>query len=160
MVIHLDGHGYCDGHSLDEENLSRTVGMDMEKTEAAHFLLADEEISLNPACAPCFCITDDQAEPLARYDNGKTAVAIKGNDVYIPVQYVPQALVKPLMQRAGVHIWCDSDEPVIAGAGYVAVNCQRAGKRNLFLPNGRVIPVESDGYLTPVFRLDTGEQVL
>ncbi len=160
MVIHLDGHGYCDGRSLAEENLSRTVGMRMEKTEAAHFLLGDETILLNPACSPCFCVQDDQAEALAHYDNGKTAIAIKGNDIYIPVQYVPRALVKPLMKRAGVHIWCDSDEPVIAGAGYVAVNCQRAGKRTLFLPNGREIPVESDGYLTPVFHLDTGEQVL
>ena len=48
----------------------------------------------------------------------------------------------------------------MAGAGLVAVNCQRAGTRTLFLPNGKTIAVESDGFATPVYDVETGEQVM
>jgi hypothetical protein len=76
------------------------------------------------------------------------------------LQYLPTELVKPLMQRAGVHIWCDSDEPVMAGAGLVAVNCQRPGCRILTLPDGREIRVESSDFAMPVYSIETGERVM
>lgn len=163
MVIHLHGHGYCDGQTLSLAHLSETVGMTMEKTEAESMTILAEPsaaIALSGGLAPFFRVCDADAEVLARYDNGEAAAAIRGNDVYMHLQYLPVSLVRLLMQRAGVHQWVDSDEPVLAGAGLVAVNCQRAGVRTLTLPNGKQITVESDGFATPVYDLETGERVM
>ena len=161
MVIHLHAQGYCDGDTLSEENLSRTVGMQLCKTEAASMTTCEgETIDMPAGLAPLFCVRDENAEVLARYDNGEAAAAICGNDVYMHLQYLPTELVKPLMQRAGVHIWCDSDEPVMAGAGLAAVNCQRAGVRTLTLPDGREIRVESSDFAMPVYSIETGERVM
>ena len=117
-------------------------------------------IELPDTLSPLFCVEQEGAEVLAAYDNGTAAAAICGNDVYIHLQYLPLSLIKPLMQRAGVHIWCDSDEPVLAGAGLAAVNCQRAGVRTLTLPNGKQIVIETKGYETPMFDIETGERVM
>ena len=160
MVIHLNGQGYCDGETLSLAHLSETVGMAMGRTSASSMTIGEETIPLSPALAPMFCVCDEQAEVLARYDDGSAAAAIVGSDVYMHLPYLPILLVRLLMERAGVHIWCDSGEPVLAGAGLVAVNCQHAGTRTLILPDGRRITVESDGFATPVYSLETGEQVL
>jgi len=163
MTIHLHGHGYCDGKTLSVKHLSETVGMTLEKTEAKNLCtLTDdpETIPLQGGLAPLFKVCDADAEVLARYDNGEAAAAIRGNDVYVQLQYLPSSLVQPLMERAGVHCWVDSDEPVLAGAGLVAVNCQRAGTRTLTLPDGRQITVESDGFETPVYSIESAERIL
>ena len=160
LVIHMNGQGYCDGNSLSLDHLSATVGMTLRKTEAKTIAAGDEMIELPDTLSPLFCVEQEGAEVLAAYDNGTAAAAICGNDVYIHLQYLPLSLIKPLMQRAGVHIWCDSDEPVLAGAGLAAVNCQRAGVRTLTLPNGKQIVIETKGYETPVFDIETGERVM
>jgi len=160
MTIHMNGQGYCDGQTLDVEHLSEAVGLTMAKTEASSITAGEETIEVTDLLKPLFKVCDEDAEVLARYDDGSAAAAILGNDVYIQLQYLPASMLKPLMQRAGVHLWCDSDEPVMAGAGLVAVNCQRAGTRTLILPGGKTITVESDGFATPVYDIATGEQVM
>ena len=161
LAIHLSGQGYCDGKTLSLEHLSRTVGMKMEKAaDSDSLFLKDEIVSLSGALRPLFQVTDSDAQALARYANGEVAAAIRENDVYIPLQYLPASLIGPLMRRAKVHIWCESGEPVLAGAGLAAVNCQRPGNRVLTLPGGRRITVQSDGFETPIYRIDTGERVM
>ena len=160
LVIHLNGQGYCDGKTLSLEHLSETVGMKMAQTESHAISAGGETIEVTQALEPLFKVCDERAEVLASYDDGSAAAAICGNDVYCHLQYLPASLVKPLMQRAGVHLWCDSNEPVMAGAGLVTVNCQRAGTRTLTLPDGKTITVESDGFASPVYDIKTGVQVM
>jgi len=160
LVIHMNGQGYCDGETLSVEHLSEAVGMKMEKTESASIVAGDETIEVTEVLKPLFKVCEEDAEVLARYDDGSAAAAICGNDVYIHLQYLPASVLKLLMQRAGVHMWCDSGEPVIAGAGIVAVNCQHGGTRTLTFPDGKQMVIETNGYETPVFSIETGERLM
>lgn len=160
LRIFLNGCGYCDGKTLSEANISAAVGMAMRRTEANTLCVGSETFERKPDYAPAFAVMADDAEVLARWDNGDAAAAILGNDVYFPFPYVPKALMRTLIDRAGAHVWCDSGEPVLAGAGYAAVNCQHAGERTLTLPNGKQVKIVTDGFATPLFDIETGEKVL
>jgi len=160
LRIFLNGCGYCDGKTLSEANISAAVGMDMRRTKAQSLSIGDDTLEWVASYAPAFTVSDADAEVLARWDTGDAAAAMRGNDVYFPFPYVPVTLMRTLIERAGAHVWCDSGEPVLAGAGYVAVNCQHAGERTLTLPNGKSVKIVTDGFATPLFDMETGERVM
>ena len=161
-TVFLNGCGFCDGTTLSEESMSLSVGMSVKKTDAQTFSSAfeDETISLARKNTPYFAVTDPDAVPLARFDNGKIAAAAKGNSVFVSLPYLSKGIAKEIFQKSGVHIWCDSGEPIYAASGYVAIHCQGSGKRTLFLKNQKTIPVETVGHETMVFDTRSGKRVL
>ena len=88
-----------------------------------------------------------------------TAVARKGNAVYIPLPYVPKSLAKVLLREAGVHTYTDSGESVLAGYGYLAACCQRAGERTVYLPSGKTVTVTTESYETVLLDMESSEKL-
>ena len=134
--------------------------MQIARSDAQALTVHDKEIPMVHEMYPVLQVTDADAKVLFRYDNGDAAAAVKGNDVYIHLPDLPEKLWKQIMEMAGVHNWCDSGEPVMAGGGFVTVCCQRAGTRVLTLPDGREIPITTDGYETVVFDMESGGRIL
>lgn len=160
LVIHMNAHGCCDGYTISDKNISDTVGMNMKATEAESVIFDDNTIDIQSGAVYPYEICDTDATPIAHYNNGKVAAAIKNNDVYIPIQYIPATLCDKLMKQVKVHRWCDSGEPVIAGGGFVLINCHRKGTRTLNLPNGKRITVKSNGFSSQVYDIESGEQIM
>ena len=106
---------------------------------------------------PCFEVCDCDATALAHYDNGKIAAAVKNNDVYVHLPYLPEQLAELLLKKAGVHSWCDSGEPIIAGSDYMLIYCSKPGSRTVYLPDGKKHTIETNDYKTVIFDLETGE---
>jgi hypothetical protein len=161
-TVFLNGCGFCDGTTLSEESMSLSVGMSVKKTDAQTFSSAfgDESISLDHEKAPYFAVTDPDALPLAHFDNGEVAAATKGNSVFVALPYLSKGIAKEIFQKSGVHIWCDSGEPIYAASGYVAIHCQGSGKRTLLLKNEKTVPIETSGHETIVFDTRSGKRVL
>lgn len=159
LVIYMNGYGYCDGKTLDEKNISGAVGLTLEKTDAQYFVSGCDKIKLETAFLPAFAVLDDDAKPLAYYDGGAVAAAVKENTAYVQLPYLTKDIADYLLKYAGVHSWCDSGEPVIAGNGYMAINCQHAGERNVFLPGGKAVKIKTDGFETVIFDLEKGERI-
>ena len=182
-VVYFDAHGYCDGKTISLENISASTGMNIVKNLGAKSitLCGDNtplaEIPEN--YSPIFAVDDNRAEVLAIYDNGMAAVAKVGNEIFVAMPTLLKPIAKKVFEIAGVHIWTDSGDPVIAGHGYVAINCQGPGKRIVHLPNGKDVEIEtisvndtikmsiattievtSEGYDTIVLDIETGERVL
>lgn len=160
LRIFVNGSGFCDGESISVRNVSETVGMRMKRTESREMIYGDKTIAHSEDFAPALAVEEADVEVLTRWDSGEVACAVKGSCAYYPYPSIPKGLMRTLLERAGVHFWCDSDEPVIAGAGYVAVNCQRAGERTLSLPCGKQIKIKTDGLATPVYDIKSGKLVM
>ena len=162
MTIYLCGYGYCDGISLSESNISNATGMNIEKISNVKCIKicdGEETIEIPDDLAPLFKVTDTAAIPLAYYENGTVAAAKKGDSVFISLHTIPRVFAHKLLSYANVRFWCDSNEPVIAGFDYVALNCQKSGKRTLYFPNGRKTEIITDGFATLVYDVNTGERV-
>ncbi|MBE6560404.1 MAG: hypothetical protein E7662_04705 [Ruminococcaceae bacterium] len=160
LRIFLQGHGFCDGESLSEKHISSAVGMKIVRSAGTVPPTGEADMPKSAILTPLFCVQDADAEVLLRYENGEAAAAQRGNDVYVHLPYLPAQLVSALMSQAGVHIWCDSDEPVMAGGGFAVINCQRAGVRTLILPDGRRLSVSTNGYETVMYSTESGERIL
>jgi hypothetical protein len=84
-------------------------------------------------------VVDSAAEPLARFvAGGAVAVAAKktvdGTSVYAGLLQLPAGLLRSLARRAGVHLYSEDDDVVMAGNGFVAIHASAAGTKTLRLP--------------------------
>ena len=182
LTVYLNGHGYCDGKTISLQNISAATGMNIVKNPGATSISLTGDntpIAEIPAdYAPIFAVDDKDTTPLAVYDNGKIAAAQKEKEIFIPLPVIPKTLAQKIVELSGAHVWVDSGDPVIAGHGYVAINCQGGRKRIVHLKSGKdveietvahneefkirdkIIEVNSEGYDTIVLDIQTGERVL
>jgi len=182
MTVYLEAHGYCDGKTISLENISASTGMNIVKNPGAKSISlvgSDEILAEVPKdYTPVFAIEDKNAEILAVYDNGKAAAAKVGNEVFVALPTLLKPLAQKIVELSGAHKWVDSGDPVIAGHGYVAINCQGGGKRIVHLKNGKnieietteihgahvirdkIIEVDTSGYDTIVLDVESGERAL
>ncbi len=164
--VHLYADGFCNGKTLHEDNISETVGMKIKRSNRATVihgtgLLNGTEIRIpDGLCSPFFAAEDPDAEILARYDNGDTAIAKKGNDIWLGVPSVNRDIMHRTLKLCNAHVWVDSGDPIIAGGGIVAINTAGGGNIKVFLKNGKCFAVDLPPYTTAVFDCKTGERLL
>lgn len=96
------------------ENISKTVGMSVEMSEGSHGRAQYKGIGINPpGLGPYFSINDARAQPVALYEDSKTAIAHVDIDgcrvVYSGLYTLPSALLRDLARSGGVFVY--SDDP-------------------------------------------------
>lgn len=162
-AIFLAGYGYCDGKTLSAENIVKATGICVEKADdAAQFVVNEsgETAEVPAELRPLMQITDPDAKPLARYENGTVAAAEKDGKTYVSLHTLPPTLAKSLLAKAGVHFWCDSGEPVSTGFGMAVLHCQKAGTRAFRFPSGNEVSVSTDGFDTKIFDIETETEIV
>ena len=160
LTVYLNCHGYCDKSTLSEENISSAVGMKMtRKTETAMLYEDGTKEDISATVQPVFSPEADSAEVLTRYEDGATAAVKRGNRIYIPNVAISERMANYLIDTSGAHRFTTSREPVVAGFGYVMLNCQRAGTRTLTFPSGKTAEVVTGDFATVVYDIESGERV-
>ena len=123
------------------------------------FYADGEREDISPNVQPVFSPEADPSEVLTRYADGSPAAVKKGNAIYIPNVSVSERMANYIVDVSGAHRYNTSGEPVVAGFGYVMLNCQRAGVRTLTLPSGKTAEVKTDDFETVVYDIESGERV-
>jgi len=100
---------------------------------------AGEEFGPVAPFSPLFYVNDPEARELAKYvATGRTAAAMKevggGRSVFIGTLRATPGLLREIARLAGAHIYCDSDDIIIAGNGIIAVHATSDGEKVLRLP--------------------------
>lgn len=159
--------GFSDDRTLDPQNIQATIGMTVSRTEAQ---LAFRICPPFPAgtveypaadLAPLFAIEDEQAQTVAKYVGSEAcAAARKGDDWYFALPMLNQQLARTIFEAAGAHIYCVSGDPILAGAGLVAINSFGGGKREITLRSGKQIVCQLPPMTTRVWDAETGETLL
>jgi len=87
---------------------------------------------------PAFYIDDHDTEPLAHWSTGQVAIAAKrqpwGTSIYCALPLVPRTLLRHLLQQAGGHIYCDSEDVWLANRSVLAAHTRDGGPRTVRLP--------------------------
>ncbi len=110
---------------------------------------------------PLFCIEkSDGIMELAHYDNGDIAAAVCGNDIWLGLPLPTRQLMESIFRFSGVHMYLDSGDPIMAGAGVVAVNCPAGGERIIHLRNGQSVTLSLAPYTTAVLDAESGQRLL
>jgi hypothetical protein len=89
---------------------------------------------------PCWEVSGAGSEVLARYAGGQAAAAAlqtaEGLRVSLGTVWCPAALLRNVLKASGVHLYCDSDDIVFAGDGFLGLSATSAGAKTLRLPAG------------------------
>jgi hypothetical protein len=80
---------------------------------------------------------------IGRYADGSVAAAMKARDggatVYLGGLHVPAKLLRNIIKHAGVHLYSDSDDVILADRDFLAIAATSAGTKNVVLPAKRTV---------------------
>ena len=112
-------------------------------------------------CISDFRISIEDGEPISFYKNsGKVCGSRKGNVWFFALPAVNEEIILKIFESANVHRYFDSYEPVMAGAGVVAIHTISGGVRTLRLQDGKKVTHNIEKETTAVFDIETGERLL
>ena len=164
QTVFLYAAGYSDDHTLDEAHMRALTGLAIRRRDRAEgllrSLLTGEEARMpegKEVLSPGFTVEDPEAEVLARYENGEAAAARKGDAWYFALPLVTHDLMRRIVAVAGVHVYCEAGDPVLAGCGLVALNCPSGGERTVTLKNGKQVRAALPPMTTWILDAETGE---
>jgi hypothetical protein len=94
-------------------------------------------------------------QPLARFEDGALAAATQDKDgarqYSIGSLGCPPKLLRNILREAGVWVWLDTDDVVLAGNDFLSVTATTTGEKDLMPPAGKkLIPLEGGDALIPV----------
>lgn len=160
-AVYLNNHGYCDKSGLAEDNSSAAVSMKMtRRIETAMFYDDGTREDISESVQPVFSPEEaDGASVLTRYKDGACAAVRVDNKIYVPGVVISERMANYIVDVSGAHRFTTSREPVVAGFGYVMLNCQHPGTRTLTFPSGKAVEIETDDFATVVFDIESGERV-
>jgi hypothetical protein len=136
--------GIVHGNALDSAHIGEVTGIAVKEIAPRPGRVrltgsSDVLPEANVALKPTFAVADPAAEALARYALGEdVAVAARHaggvTDVYSGVLQLPTRVLRDLARRAGVHLYAETDDVVIAGSGWVGLHASAAGHKVVHMP--------------------------
>jgi len=140
-LLWLYAPGY--GHGLENslENMRALTGMTFSPEPSGSVASATmrdgRRMGLEETVSPLFCCLDAD-EVLGRYASGNAAVAVKkvggSTSVFSGPWQMDGPFVRETFGRAGVHVWCESNDPIEASGDLVALHARYPGRKTIRLP--------------------------
>ncbi|MBR1966076.1 MAG: hypothetical protein IKA22_05650 [Lentisphaeria bacterium] len=143
VLLWLYAPGYIKGQESSTANMKALTGIGFElitkpTSSAAEF--ADKRImgTPNAEVVPLFAVKDPAAEVLARYSNGKAAVAVKKTgkavSVFSGAWQLDMKFVRDMLKLAGVYRYITTDDPFDACSNTAVLHARFPGRKTIMLP--------------------------
>lgn len=142
VILWTYAPGYVKGIDADVANMRELTGFDLaeKKGLSEPFAVFDDGSAMgNPGdkAAPLFEVRCP-SRPLARYQDGSVAVAVKrtggSTSVYSGVWLYSTEFLRRMADLAGVHSFVGTDDPVEANGSFFVLHARREGKKTVKLP--------------------------
>jgi hypothetical protein len=161
--------GYIREDSLSLQFVEDLTGLALAKSDRGdgHIVLENEGGAFDaghPHLSPTIAVADPTATTLARYaDGNQPAIASKkvadSLQVFCGTLQLPARLIRRIAREAGVHVYSDSDDLIMAGNSYVSLFATSAGQKTLRMPTScSLVDAVSGEKLGPasVFEFEAG----
>ena len=143
VLLWLYAPGYIKGLESSTQNMKELTGMDFElirtpMSSAATF--ADKRVMGTPHAevTPLFAVKSPDAEVLARYRNGKTAVAVKKTgqalSIFSGAWQLDMDFINDVLERAGVYRYITTPDAFDACSDIAVLHARYPGKKTIKLP--------------------------
>jgi hypothetical protein len=148
LTVWLYGAGFLNEDASDR-NMADVVGMDLARgTPQPGRVMPEPTTGLPGAFGtetvldPLWTVTEGPGvQVLGRYADGSAAAAITadGRSAYIGALHVPARLLRNLLKRAGVHLYSDTDDVILADREFLGVAATSPGTKEISLPEARTV---------------------
>ena len=139
MLLWMLAPGYMDERGNSLASMKSLTGFSFEKIggpQVASATMTDGRRmgTHNVPVSPLFRVIDRDAEVLGRWVDGSVAVAAKGTDVFCGTFQTDRKFLQLLTQRAGVHVYSETGDPLEANERLVCLHAATAGQKTIRLP--------------------------
>lgn len=139
VMLWMLAPGYMDERGNSLAAMKSLTGFTFGKTgvpQLASAVMADGRRmgTHNVPVSPLFRVADGDVEVLGRWADGSTAVAAKGTDVFCGTFQTDLPFLRMLAQRAGVHVYSGTGDPLEANERLVCLHAASAGQKTIRLP--------------------------
>jgi len=126
-----------------EERMSDAVGLPLRRIGSqpgtSRLAEGDGSIGTDLTLEPCWAVDEGAGtEVIARYADGSIAAAWgetgEGLRAYIGALHCPAGVLRPLLRRAGVHLYATTDDVVLADDRFLGLAATSAGVKRIRLP--------------------------
>jgi hypothetical protein len=190
-ALWLYAPGYVTDKGLSLKAIEELTGIKLNKIDAALNLQAKtinasfgkvrfkngiEWGNLKKKLGPVFYCSDPNVVSLAAYGNasgeklaGKNALVAKKMDnwrsIWCGVPNIPADLLKEIARSAGVHIYSESDDYLVANRYMVSLHAKEGGEKTIYLPrkmkvtdvfSGKIIAANADKFKVRMEKAETG----
>jgi len=151
LTIWLYGAGFLN-EDASEQNMTDAIGMQLRRgtpqpgrvtPEPGPLTAAlDTAFGTDTVLEPLWTVTDGPGvQVLGRYADGSPAAALSadGRSAYLGALHVPAKLLRNLLQQAGVHLYRDSDDVILADREFLGISATSAGPKTIRLPEAHTI---------------------
>lgn len=143
VTLWMYAPGFIRDEQMAPEHVAELTGIAVREVPARDGSIVDVHERVIPGTyspvTPTFAVTDPDVEVIARYaESDHVAIAAKrvgeGLSVYSGVLQIPSDMLRALARQAGVHIFNDQNDVVMAGSNWLALHATEAGARTVRLP--------------------------
>jgi hypothetical protein len=140
ILLWMLAPGYMDDRGNSLASMKSLTGFSFEKIKGPQLASATMSDGRrmgthNVPVSPLFRVMDRDAEVLGRWADGSAAVAAKGTDVFCGTFQTDRKFLRLLTQRAGVHVYSETGDPLEANERLVCLHAATAGQKTIRLPH-------------------------
>jgi len=144
-VVWMYAPGIIKGNTFSPENVSKVVGMKLKQINSGDGNIVIERTGAKFSAehshlSPTYAVDDSKSTTIARYLSGDVSAAAKTMDghtsVYCGTLQLPSSVLRSLAIKAGVHIYSNQDQIIMAGNGFLAIHATSNGQKRIVLPLG------------------------
>lgn len=162
------GSGYTDGRRAGQDLVEQLTGIVLQKQETASkpvWIMQADTIENPESLDPLLVVADQAAEPLATLrENGSVVLARKKYPTHtVVLASVPlhrSAVFRALLQAAGCRVWSEAPGCLYASDKHLLLHTGTAGKRTLYLKNGKNLNLELPKNVTRLLDVHTGLELM
>ncbi|MHB1460776.1 MAG: beta-galactosidase [Armatimonadota bacterium] len=145
-VVWMYAPGIINGNTITPENVSKVTGINLRQITGVDGNIVIEGSgekfdAVQSGLSPMYAVDDQRATPIARYAGSANAVAVAQTkmqgytSVYSGALQLPTSVLRDIANDAGVHIYNDQDNIIMAGNGFVALHATSNGRKIVRLPS-------------------------
>lgn len=145
VVVWMYAPGYISSEKLSPQNVSKVTGIGLRQVTGVDGNIVAEGSSEkfdaeHLQLSPMYAVDDKKASSLASYAKNSADVAVAMKDmkgytsVYSGALQLPTNVLRTIAAKAGVHVYNDQNQIIMAGNGFTAIHATSNGRKIVRLP--------------------------
>ena len=157
IVVYFGENGIVRGESAGAQNIEELFGVRLSAVDPGLAMEYNGREFRGDGGA--WAIEDSDAEPIARYENGQTAVGARGNLIFSTRIIYEKDIITDIIKKSGARIYSDDCVCAFAAGRYAAVYFATGGEHTVRLDRGEV-NVVTEPLTTLILDSGSGEIIM
>lgn len=142
-IIVAYGAGFINNEGISTASMNKLLGMNMSVAKPGNLQVKFDNrtpCGAKYSVSPRFCVSDKNANVIAKYIEGNdTAVAMKNNVYFCGSPLLDENFIRDVARKKGVHIYTETGDNLYAGSHCLSIHALKKGVKDIALPEKHTV---------------------